>query len=324
MIPEIVYILIVGFVLDILFGDPDFILHPVVIIGRLISFLEKSIRGFLPGTKTWERVGGFILTILVVGISTIVPFLAITIIGKLSHILRLILELFWCWQLLAMRSLKKEALWVYDKVQDGDLVGARKQVGRIVGRDTSNLSMKEIIKACIETVAESTSDGVIAPLFFMVIGGVPLGFFYKATNTLDSMVGYRSDRYRYFGTASARLDDVLNFIPARLTALFMIIASKLLGLDSGNAIKIWRRDAGKHLSPNSGNPESACAGALDIELGGDAYYFGKRYEKATLGNPIREPEAEDILNAIKLMELSSIISLIFFVLIRIMAGILHF
>lgn len=309
---EIAIVLISGFILDAILGDPEFIPHPVVIIGKLINTLEPKLRNLFPKTPTGERAAGVVLALLSVGVSTIIPLLVILALGKISIWLKLALEVFWCWQILAMKSLKNEAIWVYEKVISGDLQAARMQVARIVGRDTTNLSMKEIIKACIETVAESTSDGVIAPLFFMAVGGVPFGFFYKATNTLDSMVGYKSDKYRYFGTASAKLDDLLNLIPSRLTALFMVASSKILGFNSENAMAMWRRDGSKHLSPNSGNPESATAGALEIQLGGDAYYFGKRYEKATLGDPLREPEAEDILRAVKLMELSSVIALVLF------------
>ena len=273
---ELPIVLIGGFILDYLLGDPDFILHPVVIIGRLISAMEKLIRRHLPNNKNGELMGGVFLTIIVVSISTIIPFVLISILDKISFWLRLALEIFWCWQILAIRSLKKEALWVYDKVSLNDLDGARRQVGRIVGRDTTGLSMPEVIKACIETVAESTSDGVIAPLFFMIIGGVPLGFLYKAGNTLDSMVGYKNERYLYLGRASAKFDDILNYLPSRITALFMVLGARILGLDHKNALKIWLRDGRKHLSPNSGNPEAACAGALDLQLGGDAFYFGEK------------------------------------------------
>ncbi|MCR4711658.1 MAG: adenosylcobinamide-phosphate synthase CbiB, partial [Clostridia bacterium] len=242
---------------------------------------------------------------------------ALKLAGLIHPYARIALAVFWCWQIFAARTLAKEARMVGEEVRAGDLAAARLQVGRIVGRDTGGLSMTEVIKACIETVAESASDGVIAPLLFIAVGGVPLGFLYKAINTLDSMVGYKNDRYRYFGTASARLDDVANFIPARLTALLMILTAPFVGLDGRNAFRMWKRDRLKHLSPNSGNPESACAGALNVQLGGDAFYFGKLYKKNTLGDPNREVEAEDIPKAVRLMYAASWAALILAAFIRI-------
>ena len=320
---EIPIVLILGFVLDSFLGDPDAIPHPIVLIGKMISALESVIRKFCPANKGGELIGGSILGIVVIAVSFLIPFFVLLLITKVffgfwGQVIRLIVEVFWCWQILSARTLAKEAYMVYQKVRQGDLYGARNQVARIVGRDTSNLSMEEVIKACIETVAESTSDGVVAPLFYMTIGGIPLGFLYKATNTLDSMVGYRNDRYRYFGSFSARMDDILNFIPARITALVGVLMAGFINLDRSNAFKMWKRDRLKHLSPNSGNPESVWAGALNIQLGGDAYYFGKRYEKATLGNPDRYPEAEDINRSVRLMYVTSIASLIAFISIRLL------
>ncbi|MBQ6663117.1 MAG: cobalamin biosynthesis protein CobD [Firmicutes bacterium] len=314
---EIVFILIAGFLLDLVFGDPEAILHPVVLIGRLIHKAEGWIRQRFPQTEAGERAGGVLLALFVPAVSFLVPWFALKLAGLIHPYARIALSVFWCWQIFAARTLAKEARMVGEKVQAGDLAAARLQVGRIVGRDTAGLSMTEVIKACIETVAESASDGVIAPLLFIAIGGVPLGFLYKAINTLDSMVGYKNDRYRYFGTASARLDDVANFIPARLTALLMILTAPLVGLDGRNAFRMWKRDRLKHLSPNSGNPESACAGALNVQLGGDAFYFGKLYKKNTLGDPNREVEAEDIPKAVRLMYAASWAALILAAFIRI-------
>ena len=316
---EVPAFLIIGFVLDLIFGDPKAILHPVVIIGRLISFLEVGIRAIFPKNKGGEFIGGIVLSAAVILLAFFIPMGVLVLAGKVSPWFRFLLECFWCWQILAIKSLSKEALMVNEKVSNNDLDGARKQVSRIVGRDTANLSMEEVIKACVETVSESTSDGIIAPLFFMAIGGVPFGFLYKAANTLDSMVGYRSEKYEYLGKASARIDDLLNLIPSRLTALCMIGVSPMNKLDGKNAFYIWRRDGKKHLSPNSGNPEAACAGALGVQLGGDAYYFGKRYEKQTLGDANRKVEGEDINRAVRLMFSSSLLFLLVVVAIRLLA-----
>lgn len=313
---ELPLVLIAGFVLDILFGDPNWIPHPVVLIGKLISALEKAIRARFPKTESGERKGGLLLAILVPGISFFVPFFLIGLAAKVSYVLKIALEVFWCWQILAARTLAKEGDMVFEKTKEGDLEGARKQVARIVGRDTDSLSMTGVIKACVETIGESTSDGVIAPMIYIAIGGVPLGFLYKAVNTLDSMVGYKNERYMFFGRASAKLDDILNFVPARVTALLLILSSALLGFDHKGAWRIWKRDRLKHLSPNSGNPEAAVAGALGIELGGDAYYFGELHKKATLGDSVRTPETEDIKRATKLMLLSSMLCLIILVIGR--------
>ena len=307
---DIVPVMICGFLLDLLFGDPEKIPHPVVLIGKLISKAEKLIRPRFPADKRGERLGGLLMAAAVAAVCFVVPAVILFLAGLVNRWLKFALEVFWCWQIFAARTLAKEARMVRAKVDAGDLPGSRIQIARIVGRDTSELSMTEIIKACIETVAESASDGVIAPMFFIAIGGVPMGFLYKAINTMDSMVGYKNDKYRYFGTAAARLDDVANFIPARLTALFMIAAAPLLGLDGKGAMAMWKRDRLKHLSPNSGNPESAVAGALGVQLGGDATYFGKLFKKSTLGDPLREVVPEDIERAVRLMYAASAAALV--------------
>ena len=316
MFYELSLVLFLGFILDLFLGDPDWMPHPIVLIGKLISALEKGIRDIFPKSESGERLGGLLLAILVPGISFFLPFFILLIAGKFFYPLKLALEVFWCWQILAAKTLAKEGKMVCEKVRASDLIGARKQVGRIVGRDTGELTMTGVVKACVETIAESTSDGVIAPLFFMAIGGIPLGFLYKAVNTLDSMVGYKNEKYRYFGTCSARLDDILNFIPARITAILMILVSAFLGFDYKGAFRVWKRDRLKHLSPNSGNPEAAVAGALGIMLGGDAFYFGELHKKATLGDDVRNPEAEDINRAIKLMYGSSALCLLILIIGR--------
>ena len=207
---------------------------------------------------------------------------------------------------------------VYRYVEAGDIENSRKYLSWIVGRDTKELSFEKIDKAVVETVAENTSDGVVAPLIFMAVGGAPLAFLYKGVNTLDSMVGYKNDRYLYFGRASAKLDDLLNFIPARLTGLAMCLGAFFTGLDWRTAFRIYRRDRKNHSSPNSAHPESACAGALNIQLGGDAYYFGKLYRKKTIGDDTRPVNSGDIKLAIRLMYAASVICLVLALAARIL------
>ena len=224
--------------------------------------------------------------------------------------------------MLAARSLYNESMKVY-KAQDTET--ARKAVSMIVGRDTESLDRDGIIRAAVETVAENTSDGVTAPVIYMALGGAVGGFFYKAANTMDSMIGYRNEKYEKLGKFAARLDDVLNFLPSRITALAMIISSYLLGFDGKNAWRIWRRDRRKHASPNSAQTESVCAGALGIRLAGDAYYFGELHKKPFIGNDVRPIENEDIRRANRLMYVSSVIILIISAALRalILGGVLY-
>ena len=223
-----------------------------------------------------------------------------------------------CYQLLAARSLRDESKKVYDALQTGDIEKSRYAVSMIVGRDTQNLTEEGVTKAAVETVAENTSDGIIAPLFYMMIGGAVLGFAYKSVNTMDSMVGYVNDRYRYFGTAAAKLDDVLNYIPARLSAWLMIAGAWLTGMDGKNAKKIYLRDRRNHASPNSAQTEAVMAGALDIRLAGDAWYFGELHKKPFIGDPIRKVEVEDIIRSHKLMYAGTVLSLVVFGLVRVL------
>ena len=241
--------IVAGFVLDLIFGDPRWLYHPVRLIGHLISGTERIIRNCLPANKTGERIGGGILVLVVVTVSTGVPAVILSVAYKYFWQLGLALERFWCYQILATKSLKVESDRVYIALKDKGLEAGRKAVSMIVGRDTQNLTEEGVTKAAVETVAENTSDGVIAPLFYMLIGGAVLGFAYKAINTMDSMVGYKNDRYQWFGTAAAKLDDVVNFIPARVSAVLMIAASYLTGMDGKNAARIFRRDRFNHKSP---------------------------------------------------------------------------
>ncbi|HAP20476.1 MAG TPA: cobalamin biosynthesis protein CobD [Lachnospiraceae bacterium] len=302
--------LILAFVLDVLLGDPVWLYHPIRVIGKWISLAEKFLRQYFPANLWGERMAGVFLTILVVLPSFGLPAGIIFMAGKLHPWLAYVLEVFWMYQILAMKCLKVEALKVYDALTHQDIVLARQRLSWLVGRDTVNLSEEEIVKATVETVAENTTDGVIAPMLFMAIGGAPLGFAYKAVNTLDSMVGYRNDKYRYFGTSSARADDVVNFIPARLGGFLMVIAAFLCRYDASGAWRCFVRDRNKHLSPNSAQTESACAGALGIQLGGTHDYFGKPVEKPTLGDEKRRAEPEDIRRTNRLMVVTSVLCLI--------------
>ncbi|MEI3176629.1 MAG: adenosylcobinamide-phosphate synthase CbiB [Lachnospiraceae bacterium] len=308
----IVFALGIGFVLDALFGDPHWLPHPVVLIGKWISFLEKQLRRLFPKTPGGERAGGTVLVLLVLLASAAVPWGILWLAGLVHPYLRFAVECFMCYQILAARSLKTESMRVYRKLQEGNLEESRKAVSWIVGRDTENLTMEGVSKAAVETVAENTSDGVIAPMLYLALGGPVLGFFYKAVNTMDSMIAYKNDRYLYFGRTAAYLDDVFNYIPARLSGLFMILASAILGFDGKNAWRIFKRDRYNHASPNSAQTEAVCAGALDVQLAGDAWYFGVLHKKKTIGDPIRQVEPEDIRRANRLMYGTAVIGLILF------------
>ena len=308
----IVFALGIGFVLDALFGDPHWLPHPVVLIGKWISFLEKQLRRLFPKTPGGERAGGTVLVLLVLLASAAVPWGVLWLAGLVHLYLRFAVECFMCYQILAARSLKTESMRVYRKLQEGNLEESRKAVSWIVGRDTENLTMEGVSRAAVETVAENTSDGVIAPMLYLALGGPVLGFFYKAVNTMDSMIAYKNDRYLYFGRTAAHLDDVFNYIPARLSGLFMILASAILGFDGKNAWRIFKRDRYNHASPNSAQTEAVCAGALDVQLAGDAWYFGVLHKKKTIGDPIRPVEPEDIRRANRLMYGTAVIGLILF------------
>lgn len=301
---KILCVCLIGMILDWIFGDPVWLYHPVRIIGKWISFLEKILRKFAGDQEGNEKkllIAGGILWMLVILASAAVPMGILYLAEKFSPCAAFVLECFWCYQLLAARSLGKESKKVYKKLIQDDLSGARLAVSMIVGRDTENLTVEGVTKAAVETVAENTNDGVIAPLIYMLIGGPILGFVYKAVNTMDSMLGYKNEKYLYFGRVAAKMDDVAGFIPARISALLMILASCLLGMDGKNALWIWKRDRRKHASPNAAQTEAVCAGALQVQLAGDAWYFGKKYEKDTIGDPIREIEPRDILRSEKLM-----------------------
>lgn len=306
----------VGILLDLLFGDPACIPHPVVIIGKAISRLETFLRSHFPKTKSGERQAGIFLAVMIPS-GTMMITVAVVLVARLIHpVVFFAVQAFWCWQALAIRGLRTESMRVYDCLKRKDLPAARKAVGRIVGRDTENLTEDGVIRAAVETVAENFSDGVFAPLFYMIIGGAPLALVYKSINTMDSMVGYKNEKYRYFGTAAAKLDDAANLIPSRVAAVFWILAAAVTGNHPRDAFRIWRRDCRNHASPNSAQTESACAGALGVQLAGGAWYFGEYYDKPTIGDDLRPVEAEDIRRTNRMMLAASFLAAAACLLVR--------
>ena len=269
-----------------------------------------------PKTPGGEKTAGFFLVLLICIGSGGVPFLLLYLAYHIHTVLGIALETFMCYQMLAVKSLKAESMRVYEALKKPDLPGARTAVSMIVGRDTRSLSAAGVTKAAVETIAENTSDGIIAPLFYMAIGGPALMFLYKGINTMDSMVGYKNEKYLHFGRYAAKLDDIANYIPARISAWLMILASFFAGFDWKNAKKIFLRDRYNHARPNSAQTEAVMAGALDIQLAGNAFYFGKLYEKPTIGDAVREVETEDIKRANRLLYASAALGTLFFALIR--------
>ena len=305
-----------GFVLDAVFGDPAWLPHPVVLMGKCISKLEKALRARFPKTQQGELLAGAVLAFCLPVGTFLVTSAVCLLAAKISPWLGLAVQMFWCGQALAAKGLVQESRNVYGELVKPDLPAARKAVSRIVGRDTENLTAEGVTKAAVETVAENASDGVIAPLLYMLLGGAPLALTYKAVNTMDSMVGYKNETYLYFGRAAAKLDDVANYIPSRLAALLWAAAAALTGNDAKGAWRIWRRDRRNHASPNSAQTESACAGALGVQLAGPAYYFGEYYPKPTIGDALRPIEPQDILRADRMMYAASVLALVLGLVIR--------
>ncbi len=327
--------LLIGFAADLIFGDPHRIPHPVRLIGALITVFEKGLRAVLPGGNSTEKnpaetAAGFLLVLLVLFCTTAIPVLLLLMFYRMHLIAGLALQSYMCYTIPAAKSLRTESMKVYTALREESPEAGRQAVSMIVGRDTDALDTRGVIRAAVETVAENTSDGVIAPLFFLVIGGPVLGYFYKAVNTMDSMVGYKNEKYRHFGTAAARLDDALNFLPSRISALLMIASVFLLSAwekkddqtavpaqwNAKNAARIWKRDRRNHASPNSAQTEAVMAGALGVQLAGDAWYFGEKHEKPTIGDDLRPPVTEDIPRANRLMYVTGIMGLAVFVLLR--------
>lgn len=302
--------LLIGFIIDCFVGDPHGFPHPIILIGKLISTLEKWLRRLFPVTPRGERAAGAVLWLLTVGLSTAVPALILVLCHQVNPWLRLAVESIMCWQILAARALKQESMLVYKALESGDIVASRRAVSMIVGRDTAALDDAAVTRAAVETVAENTSDGVVAPLLFLAIGGAPLGFFYKAVNTMDSMLGYTEPPFKDIGLVPAKADDVVNYLPARLSALLMLTAGFLLGLDVKNGWRIYRRDRHNHASPNSAQTEAMCAGLLGLRLAGDAWYHGVLHRKPFIGDPVREIRHEDIPRTCHLMYLTALLALL--------------
>ncbi len=304
-----------GFILDFLFGDPHWLPHPICLIGNLIGFLEKRLRSIFAFSNTALLLSGGLMVIIVLLLTYSVPYIILYEAEKVSIWLAFVLETIMFYQIFATKSLRDESMKVYEALKNNDLADARLKLSWIVGRDTQNLTAEEVTKGAVETVAENTSDGVIAPMFFMFIGGAPLAFLYKGINTMDSMVGYKNDKYLFFGRCAAKLDDLANFIPARISGIVMILAAYFLNLDSKRAWKTFLRDRYNHLSPNSAMTESVAAGALNIQLGGGHFYFGKWVPKDTIGDNLRAVVPEDIVSVNNLLYMSAVISLLIFALI---------
>lgn len=282
-LPEHTAVVLAAVLLDLVLGDPRCLPHPVVAIGRLISLLEPVLRRAVPKA----RLAGVALLALTVGISSGAAWLILFLAQKVSPVAGFIAAVYLSWVCLAARSLHLESARVAQALRAGDLSDARVALSYIVGRETQDLDEPEIVRGAVETVAENTGDGVIAPLFYLMLGGPVLAVAYKAVNTLDSMVGYKNERYLHFGWASARFDDLANWLPARLTALLMVLVAPICGLSGSGAWRMARRDGRNHSSPNSGFPEAAAAGALGVRLGGANRYFGKIVEKPTIGEAVQ-------------------------------------
>ena len=299
--------------LDLLIGDPHFIPHPVRLIGSLISSLDKRLNcdaGYNSSEKKLNLIKykrGMLLAFTVIFATFAMSVIIIVAAYSINLYAGVIAEAVMTWQILATKCLRVESMRVYDALKTDGVDAGRRAVSMIVGRDTSVLDAAGVTRAAVETIAENTSDGVIAPMFYTAIGGPVLGFVYKAVNTMDSMLGYKNDKYMYFGRFAARLDDVVNFIPARISAYLMIAAAFIGGrqFDGKNAYRIFKRDRFNHASPNSAQTESVCAGALRVQLAGDAVYFGKLVKKKYIGDGLREIECEDIKRANRLMYITA-------------------
>ncbi len=308
--------LIIGFGTDLIIGDPHGLPHPVIFIGKLIDILERILRKILPKSASGEKIAGGILWVIVVTVSFMIPALILRLCNTISPWLRLTVESLMCWQILATKSLRDESMKVYYALRSGDIEKSRYAVSMIVGRDTKSLDDAGVTRAAVETVAENTSDGIVAPILFLAIGGAPLGLFYKAVNTMDSMLGYVEPPYKNIGFVPAKMDDVMNFIPARVSALLMLAAGSILRLDVKNGWKIFLRDRFNHASPNSAQTESVCAGLMGLRLAGDAWYHGVLHKKKYIGDELREIEYEDIPRACRLLYATAVLALLLCVAVK--------
>ena len=294
----------IAYILDLIFGDPQNILHPVQIIGKLIEILEKLLL-----KKKYKVAAGGILTVLIVGITYGFCYI---ISGNISIPAVAILEIYLMYTVFSINSLAREGRRVCSILERGDIEVARKELAYLVSRDTGKMDTKMIIRSTMETISENTVDGVIAPMFYMFLGGLPLAMVYKAVNTLDSMVGYKNEKYMEFGKISAKVDDAANFIPARITGILIVIASFILRYDYKSAWKIFLRDRKNHSSPNSAHSESSVAGALGVQFGGKVSYFGKEVDKPTIGDKKKDFELEDIKKNIKIMYVTAFLGIVIF------------
>ena len=308
--------IVCGFALDLCLADPLWMPHPVVWMGKYISRMEPVLRKYFPATPAGEFTGGFLLAVSLPALTFALAWGICRTAEHLHPVVSFAVQTLWSWQTLSLKGLADESRHVYDFLTRGNLPGARNAVGRIVGRDTAKLDEPGIVCAAVESVSENFCDGVTAPMFYLFLGGAPLAMAYKAVNTLDSMIGYRTAQYLYFGRTGAKLDDAANYIPSRIAALCWICAAGLCGYNAKGAWNIWRRDRNKSASPNAAQTESACAGALGIQLGGTAYYFGKRCDKAYLGDPLRPVNPTDILRANKMLYTAGILLLCVLCLLR--------
>ena len=291
------YQILAAVLLDLICGDPRWLPHPVKFIGRFALFCEPACRKAVPN----PRLAGVITVVFVLSATACIAWGIVFVAGFLHPWLGDVISILLIYTTLAAKDLSRHSMEVYESLKEGDLPEARRRVGKIVGRDTDILDEKGVVRATVESVAENTADGVTAPLLFAFIGGPVGALLYKAVNTLDSTFGYKNERYREFGWAAARLDDLVNYLPARLTAILVPVAAILAGLNARNSINILFRDARNHPSPNSGYLEAAMAGALDVQLGGLNYYFGQPSERPTMGDPLRPLEKRDIVRVNTLM-----------------------
>ena len=298
----------IAYVLDLIFGDPQNVVHPVQVIGKIISAGEKVLL-----RKKYKFLAGAVLNIFTVSITYTLMYL-ISKSVKIS-VFFMIIEIYLMYTIFSINSLAREGNRVYRILKEGDIEKARKDLSYLVSRDTEMMDEKMIIRSTMETISENTVDGIVAPMFYMFLGGMPLAMAYKAINTLDSMVGYKNEKYMDFGKFSAKVDDAVNFIPARITGILIVLASMILGYDYKNSLKIFLRDRKNHSSPNSAHSEASVAGALGVQFGGKVSYFGKEIDKPTIGDKTKEFELEDIRKNIRIMYVTSFLSLVIFSLI---------
>ena len=305
--------LLFGYSLDLIIGDPRWLPHPVRAIGFLIDRSERVLRR----RDNVLKFKGLILLIVVSSLSFLLPYLLLELLGSFNLVIKLAFSSVIIFQILATKSLYMETIKVYKALKIGDIALAKKELSYLVTRDCENMEVEDIIRSTIETISENIVDGITAPLFYIAIGGAPLGMFYKAVNTLDSMVGYKNDKYMDFGYFSAKFDDLINFIPARVTSYIIVISCFLLGLNYKSAYRILKRDKRNHSSPNSGYAEAPVAGALGIFLGGRVSYFNVIHNKPTMGEGIKKPDLEDIRITHRVMFLTSILTVSLLILLKV-------